>query len=43
MTASSSNRSQSVSYEGYAPRSASQVSRLSRIAAITAGPTARAN
>lgn len=29
-----------VSYESYAPRSTAQVSRLSRIAALTAGPTA---
>ena len=34
--------SSSVSYENYAPRSSSQVGRLSRIAALTAGPTARA-
>lgn len=31
-----------VSYEKFAPRSSSQVSRLSRLAALTAGPTARA-
>ena len=31
-----------VSYEKFAPRSSSQVARLSRIAALTAGPTARA-
>lgn len=33
----------SVSYENFAPRSSSQVGRLSRIAALTAGPTARAS
>lgn len=32
----------SVSYEKFAPRSSSQVARLSRIAALTAGPTSRA-
>eukprot|EP00980_Cylindrotheca_fusiformis_P030278 scaffold24619_cov215-Cylindrotheca_fusiformis.AAC.1 len=32
-----------VSYETYAPRSTAQVSRLSRIAALTAGPTAMAS
>lgn len=32
-----------VSYEMFAPRSTAQVSRLSRIAALTAGPTARAS
>lgn len=31
-----------VSYESFAPRSTAQVSRLSRIAALTPGPTARA-
>jgi conserved oligomeric Golgi complex subunit 3 len=34
--------SASVSYEKFAPRSTAQVSRLARIAALTAGPTARA-
>eukprot|EP00978_Attheya_sp_CCMP212_P035419 scaffold154147_cov46-Attheya_sp.AAC.1 len=33
---------QAVSYEPYAPRSSSQLSRLSRIAALTAGPTSTA-
>ncbi|CAB9508404.1 Golgi complex subunit 3 [Seminavis robusta] len=37
-----SSSTPSVSYEKFAPRSSSQVSRLSRIAALTAGPTARA-
>lgn len=32
-----------VSYEKFAPRSTEQVSRLSRLAALTAGPTAQAN
>lgn len=35
-----SNQSGNVSYELYAPRSTAQISRLSRIAALTAGPTA---
>jgi len=38
---SSSNSNSNVSYEKFAPRSTSQVARLSRIAALTAGPTAR--
>jgi hypothetical protein len=36
---SSSSPSTNVSYEVFAPRSTAQVSRLSRIAALTAGPT----
>lgn len=39
----SSATTPSVSYEKFAPRSSSQVGRLSRIAALTAGPTARAS
>ena len=39
----SSSATPSVSYEKFAPRSSSQVGRLSRIAALTAGPTARAS
>ena len=35
--------SSNVSFENFAPRSTSQVSRLSRIAALTAGPTALAS
>jgi hypothetical protein len=35
--------SSNVSYETFAPRSTAQVSRLSRIAALTAGPTAMAS
>ncbi len=38
----SSSTSANVSYETFAPRSTAQVARLSRIAALTAGPTARA-
>ena len=43
-TAAGSRRpsSANVSYETFAPRSSSQVSRLSRIAALTAGPAALA-
>ena len=37
-----SGGSSSVSYETFAPRSSAQVSRLSRIASLTAGPTALA-
>jgi conserved oligomeric Golgi complex subunit 3 len=39
-SASSNHSSSNVSYEMFAPRSAAQVSRLSRIAALTAGPIA---
>ena len=42
-TRPSSASTPSVSYEKFAPRSSSQVGRLSRIAALTAGPTARAS
>jgi len=42
-TKASRSRSGHVSYEMYAPRSTAQVSRLSRIAALTAGPTALAS
>lgn len=41
-SSSRNSSSNNVSYEKFAPRSTAQVSRLSRIAALTAGPTARA-
>jgi len=40
--ATSTSRNSNVSYELFAPRSTAQVSRLSRIAALTAGPAALA-
>ena len=42
-TSSSSSSSSNVSYEMFAPRSASQISRLSRLSALTAGPIAMAS
>lgn len=42
MSASSSSGPSSASYESYAPRSNAQRARLSRIAALTAGPTTAA-
>lgn len=41
MTRPSSSSISNVSYEAFAPRSSAQVTRLSRLAALTAGPTAR--
>ena len=41
-SSSSSATVPSVSYETFAPRSSTQINRLSRLAALTAGPTARA-
>ena len=41
-SSSSSSSVPSVSYETFAPRSSAQINRLSRLAALTAGPTARA-
>ena len=38
---SNSHSSSNVSYEAFAPRSTVQISRLSRIAALTSGPAAR--
>lgn len=43
MASSKRSSSSNVSYEIFAPRSTAQVSRLSRIAALTAGPTALAS
>ncbi|GKY91274.1 hypothetical protein MPSEU_000099900 [Mayamaea pseudoterrestris] len=40
--AASRGLSSNISYETFAPRSAAQIARLSRLASLTAGPTARA-